>query len=65
MEQLESCIQYCLDEEFMSDNDKEKIAQRIKEICKQLDGLSESEMELVKNVIEKLKPGYCCFKISD
>ena len=61
MEQLESYIQYCLDEEFMSDNDKEKIAQRIK----QLDGLSESEMELVKNVIEKLKTGYCFFKISD
>lgn len=65
MKQLESYIQYCLDEEFMSDNDKEKIAQRIKEICKQLDGLSESEMELVKNVIEKLKTGYCFFKISD
>ncbi len=65
MEQLESYIQYCLDEEFMSDNDKEKIAQRIKEICKQLDGLSESEMELVKNVIEKLKTGYCFFKIPE
>lgn len=49
----------------MSDNDKEKIAQRIKEICKQLDGLSEGEMELVKNVIEKLKTGYCFFKIPD
>ena len=49
----------------MSDNDKEKIAQRIKEICKQLDSLSESEMELVGNVIEKLKKGYCFFKISD
>lgn len=65
MKQLEGHIQCCLDEEFMSDNDKEKIAQRIKEICKQLDGLSESEMELVKNVIEKLKTGYCFFKISD
>lgn len=65
MEQLEGYIQYCLDEEYISDNDKEKIAQRIKEICKQLDGLSESEMELVENVIARLKKGYCFFKISD
>lgn len=65
MEQLEERINYCLEQECVSDDDKEKIAQRIKEICKQLNGLSEWEIVLVGQVIERLKQGYCFFKISN
>lgn len=44
---------------------REKLAQHIKGVCEQLDGLSESDIKVVLNVIEKLKENYCCFKVSD